>query len=183
MSRCQFLTGHILNEDNGLCVYVVLLSPLQHSQEVAPFHAVFESLAAINENNGNLVGEFPLQFGVGIDVYLTPPKVSLALNLHERVLDDLAEMTILASIDHYIVHVAIVIVPVCLGRMWSEQLAELGKRLLAGVNQLTGRKRDRSSSLRTPRHFHVDRNVVLDRHRQERWWVNFEIGEGCRNYP
>jgi hypothetical protein len=39
--------------------------------------------------------------------------------LHERVLDNLAEMTILARIHHYIVHVAIVIVPVCLGRLWS----------------------------------------------------------------
>jgi hypothetical protein len=148
-------------------------TPLRHDRPEPEF--------AVDHANRNLVSEFPLQFRVGVNVYLTPLKVSLSLNLHERVLNNLAEMTILTGIHHNIVHIAIVIVPVCLGRISLEQLAELGKRLLAGVNQLTGRKRDRSSSLRTPRHFHVDRNVVLDRHRQERWWVNFEIGQGCWN--
>src|ERR1019366_10634365 len=56
------------------------------------------------------------------NVYLAPLKVSFALNLHERVLNNLAEMTILTGINHYIVHFAIVIVPVCLGRVRREQL-------------------------------------------------------------
>ncbi len=105
-----------------LCVSVVLLSPLQNSQEVAHVHPILECLASIDKNNGNLVGKFPPQFGVGVDVYLTPVKVSLVLNLHERVLNNIAEMAVLPGIHHNIVHVAIVIVPVCPGRVPSQQL-------------------------------------------------------------
>ena len=40
-----------------------------------------------------------------------------------------------------------------------------------------------SHSLRTPGHVHAHWNFVLDWHRQERWRVDFEIGECGRNCP
>ena len=80
----------------------------QAAQEVAAVHVVFKGLAAIDEDHGYFVVILAAQFEVCIDVYLAPLEVGLALDSHKRLLDDVAEMTAWARIDHNFVHKSIV---------------------------------------------------------------------------
>jgi len=73
-----------------------------------PVHAVLERLASVDENDGHLIVVFFPQLRVEVDVHIVPLEVGIALKLLQRLLDDVAEMTTLARIDHHVVHRAIV---------------------------------------------------------------------------
>jgi hypothetical protein len=51
-------------------------------------HTILECFTTVDENYGNLISVLSAQFRVGIDVYLAPVEVGLAL--------EIAEMTFLA---------------------------------------------------------------------------------------
>jgi hypothetical protein len=87
---------------------VVLLSPHQRPQKLKPIHAVLERLASVDENYGHLIVVLLSQLRVDIDVHLAPLEVGITLDLRQRLLDDVAEMTSLARIDHNVMHRAIV---------------------------------------------------------------------------
>src|SRR5215470_16371493 len=68
--------------------------------EEFPFvHPVLESLAAVDEDDWDLVGELAAQLFVGVYVDFLPAEQASALELDEAFLDDLAQMTALASVD------------------------------------------------------------------------------------
>jgi hypothetical protein len=59
-------------------------------------HTILECFTTVDENYGNLISVLSAQFRVGIDVYLAPVEVGLALEMRESLLYDIAEMTFLA---------------------------------------------------------------------------------------
>jgi hypothetical protein len=69
---------------------------------------MLECFAAVNENPWSIIGVLPPQFGVDVDIHLTPSELGLVLSVGERLFNDLTEMAALTQIHHYIVHVAIV---------------------------------------------------------------------------
>jgi hypothetical protein len=71
----------------------------QFAQEFLLIHAVFECLAAIDEDYGDLVGIEKTDFVVGIYVDLTPGEAATLVELDDALFDDLAEMTSLAGIN------------------------------------------------------------------------------------
>jgi hypothetical protein len=83
---------------------VDLPSPGQRTKELTPVHTIFKRLASIDKNYGHLIVVLPPQFGVGIDVYLTPVKIGLALELGKCLLNHIAKMTSFARIHHHVVH-------------------------------------------------------------------------------
>jgi hypothetical protein len=71
----------------------------QLAQEVLLVHAVLESFAAVDEDDGDFVGVAAADFGVGIYVDFAPDEAAAFLELDEAFLDNLAEMTSFAGID------------------------------------------------------------------------------------
>ena len=84
--------------------FLVLLSTRQRTQELTPVHSVLERLATVDENYGHLVVVLLPQLRVKINVHFAPFEVGIALGLRQRLLDEVAEMTSLARIDHDVVH-------------------------------------------------------------------------------
>jgi hypothetical protein len=72
-------------------VSLVLPFPGQRPKKLTPVQAILERLASIDKNNGHLVVVLPPQFGVGIDVYRSPLKIGLALELGKCLLNYIAE--------------------------------------------------------------------------------------------
>lgn len=70
------------------------------AQEFLLVHAIFESLAAFDEDDGNLVGELAAQLLVGIHVDLVPGEAAAALQLGQRLLDDFTEVAALARVEN-----------------------------------------------------------------------------------
>ena len=99
------------------------LSPRQHPQKLTPVHAILECLAPIDENYRHLIRVLLSQLRVGIDVHFAPLEVGLALDLRERLLNHVAEMTSLARIHHHVVHMTIVNANVCSTVNCSAQVA------------------------------------------------------------
>jgi hypothetical protein len=83
---------------------LVLPFPGQRPKKLTPVHAILERLASIDKNYGHLVVVLPPQFGIGIDVYRTPLKIGLALELGKCLLNYIAEMTSIARVHHHVVH-------------------------------------------------------------------------------
>ena len=77
---------------------VVLAGEL--AQELALVHAVFEGLAAIDEDYGNFIIELAAEVGVGIDVDFLPGESPAPGEFGQALLDYLTEMTALAGIHH-----------------------------------------------------------------------------------
>ena len=50
----------------------------QLAEEFLLVHAVLESLATIDEDNGDFVVELPAEFGVGVNVNIAPSKTATA---------------------------------------------------------------------------------------------------------
>src|SRR5579883_2067177 len=71
----------------------------QLAQEFALVHVVLEGLAAVNEDHRDLVGELPPQLLVRIDIHFLPAEQAPALELHQALLDDLAEMAPLPGVN------------------------------------------------------------------------------------
>ena len=62
-------------------------------------HTVFESLVAIDEDDGDLVVVEAAEFGVGVYVHFSPAEAAAFMEFDEAFLDDFAEMTSLAGIN------------------------------------------------------------------------------------
>lgn len=111
LSCCQqanALVGPANLKDRPIPRVFVLLSSRQRIEKLTAVHAVLECLASVDENYGYLVVVLLPHLGVEVDIHLAPLEVSLAQYLRQRLLDDVAEMTSLARIDHHVVHRAIV---------------------------------------------------------------------------
>jgi hypothetical protein len=72
----------------------------QLAQKFLLIHAVFKCLLPVDEYHGNLVVIEAPDFGVGVHVDFTPAKATTLVELNQALLDDFAEMTSLAGIDH-----------------------------------------------------------------------------------
>jgi hypothetical protein len=72
----------------------------QAAKEFLLVHAVFKGLAAINEDDWNLVVEFPAQFGIAIDVHFLPRKAAAPRELGETLFHYLAEVASFARVNH-----------------------------------------------------------------------------------
>jgi hypothetical protein len=70
----------------------------QFLEEFLFVHAVLEGLAAVDEDDGDLVVVLAAQFGVGVDVYLSPLEAAALMEFDEALLNDLAEMAPFAGI-------------------------------------------------------------------------------------
>ena len=75
-------------------------SGAEFAEEFFFVHAVLEGFAAVDEDYGDFVGIEAADFGVGVYVNFTPVKAAALLEFDEALLDDFAEMTSLAGINH-----------------------------------------------------------------------------------
>ncbi len=87
-----------------LCRFPGLWPSCQRPQKLAPVHPILECLAPIDKHHGHLIVVLRAQFVVGVDVDFAPLEISIALELNERFLDDVAQVTSLARINYYFVH-------------------------------------------------------------------------------
>jgi hypothetical protein len=83
---------------------VALPFPNQRPKKLALVHSILKRLASIDKNYGHLIVVLQPQFGVGVDVYLTPLKIGLALEPGKCLLDYVAEMASITRIHHHVVH-------------------------------------------------------------------------------
>src|SRR5579862_2968437 len=73
-------------------------------EEFALVHAVLESFLAVNEDDGNFVGELAAQVVVGIDIDVAPGESAAALQLDERFFHKFAQVTSSPRVhDHLVV--------------------------------------------------------------------------------
>jgi hypothetical protein len=63
-------------------------------------HAVFEGFAAVDEDDGDFVGELTAELLVGIDVNLMPGETAPAMKFGEGLFDDLAKVAAFAGVEH-----------------------------------------------------------------------------------
>src|SRR5713101_9535997 len=68
-------------------------------QKFLLIHAVLERLAAVDEDDGDLVVVLAAEVGIGVNVHIAPLKAAALMEFDEALLDDFAEMTALAGID------------------------------------------------------------------------------------
>jgi len=97
--RCEFSTlkGAKRNDavgGAGSC------SSAQFAQELLLVHVILKLFAAVDEDYGDLVGIAATDFGVGVNVDFPPGEAAMLVQLVEALLDDFAEMTSLAGINH-----------------------------------------------------------------------------------
>src|SRR5512133_1523960 len=71
----------------------------QFAQEFAFVHAVLEGLAAVDEDDGDLVGELAPELLVGVDIDFLPAEQAAALQLDQAFFHNLAKMAALAGVD------------------------------------------------------------------------------------
>src|SRR3954453_21579519 len=72
----------------------------QFLQEFLFVQPVFESLSAVDKNNGDLVRELALQLVVGFDIHFTPMKAAPALQLRELLFYDFAKVASLPGVHN-----------------------------------------------------------------------------------
>lgn len=74
-------------------------SGLQAAEEVPFVEVVLEGFAAVEEDDGDFVVEALLEFGVGVDVDDAESEVGAGGEAGELVLDHVAEVAALATVD------------------------------------------------------------------------------------
>src|SRR5271165_4530583 len=74
----------------------------QFAQEFALVHVIFEGLVAVDEDDGDFVGESAAQFVVAFHVNFPPRKTTPPVQFGQRFLDDFTQVTAFARIDHYL---------------------------------------------------------------------------------
>src|ERR1700674_2753046 len=74
-------------------------SPGELAEKVGFIHAVFEGFAAVDEDDGNFVGELGAELFVAVHVYVLPGEAAAAVQFGERFFDDFAEVTSLAGVE------------------------------------------------------------------------------------
>ena len=75
-------------------------SASQFAEEFALVHVVFEGFVAVDEDDGDFVGEASPQFVVALYVNFAPSKATTALQFGQRFLDDFAKMAAFAGVNH-----------------------------------------------------------------------------------
>ena len=80
----------------------------QGAEELGAVHVVLEGLAAVDEDDRDLVVVELAEVGVGVDVDHAPVEGSLGFELREGVLDDVAEVAADPGVDDDFVHRKIV---------------------------------------------------------------------------
>jgi hypothetical protein len=68
------------------------------AEEFLFVHAVLESFAAVDEDDGDFVGVTAADFGVGLDVDFAPGETAALFEFGEALFDDFAEMASLARV-------------------------------------------------------------------------------------
>jgi hypothetical protein len=63
-------------------------------------HAVFEGFAAVDEDDGDLVGELAAELVVGVDVDFLPSEPAPTMKFGESFFDDLAKVAAFAGVEH-----------------------------------------------------------------------------------
>ena len=71
----------------------------QLPHELLLVHAIFERLAAIDEDDRNLIVVLPTQVWIGVNIHVAPVEAAALMEFYEALLDDFAEMASLAGID------------------------------------------------------------------------------------
>jgi hypothetical protein len=71
----------------------------EFAEEVGFVHAVLEGFAAVDEDDGDFVGEFSAELFVAVDVDVLPGEAAAAMQFGQGFFDDLAEVTSLAGVD------------------------------------------------------------------------------------
>jgi hypothetical protein len=72
----------------------------EFAEKFAFVHLVFEGLAAVDEDDGDFVGELAAEFFVGVDVYFVPGESTATFEFQQGLFDDFAEVASLAGINH-----------------------------------------------------------------------------------
>jgi hypothetical protein len=70
------------------------------AEEVGLVHAVLEGFAAVDEHDGDLVGELAAELFVGVHVDVLQGEAAAVMQLGEGLFDDLAEVAAFAGVDH-----------------------------------------------------------------------------------
>jgi hypothetical protein len=76
------------------------LSAGQLAKEVGFVHAVFEGFAAVDEDDGDFVGELTAELVVAVDVDVLPGEAAAAVEFGERFFDDFAEVASFAGVEN-----------------------------------------------------------------------------------
>jgi hypothetical protein len=63
-------------------------------------HAVFEGFVAVDEDDGDFVGELAAELVVGVDVDFLPIEASPALEFGQGLFDDLTKVAAFARVQH-----------------------------------------------------------------------------------
>jgi hypothetical protein len=78
------------------------VSSRQLAQKLTFVHAVFKRFAAIDEDDGNFVGELTAQLLIRIDINFMPGEPAPSVQFGQGLFDDLAKMTTLSRIHYYL---------------------------------------------------------------------------------
>jgi hypothetical protein len=79
---------------------VTLGSAAEFAEEIGFFHAVFEGLAAVDEDYRDFVGELAAELFVAVDIDVLPGESAAAMQFGQALFDDFAEVAALAGVDH-----------------------------------------------------------------------------------
>jgi hypothetical protein len=79
---------------------VAAASAGEFAEEVGFVHVIFEGFAAIDEDDGDFVGELTAELIVAVDVNVLPGEAAAAVEFGEGLFDDLAEVAAFAGVDH-----------------------------------------------------------------------------------
>jgi hypothetical protein len=71
----------------------------QFAEELTFVHAVFEGLAAVDEDDGDFVVELAAELVVGVHVDFLPDETAATSEFHNTFLDDFTQVTALAGVD------------------------------------------------------------------------------------
>jgi hypothetical protein len=80
--------------------YAEHFSAGEFAEEVGLVHAVLEGFVAVDEDDGNFVGELAAQLFVGVHVDVLPTEAATAMEFGEGLFDDFAEVASFAGVDH-----------------------------------------------------------------------------------
>jgi hypothetical protein len=72
----------------------------QLAEKVVFVHAVFEGFAAVDEDDGDFVGELAAELVVGVNVDFLQIESAAAMEFGESLLHDFAEVAAFAGVEH-----------------------------------------------------------------------------------
>ena len=72
----------------------------EFAEEVVFVHVILEGFAAVDEDDGDFVGELAAKLFVAVHVYVLPGEAATAMEFGEGLFDDFAEVASFAGVDH-----------------------------------------------------------------------------------